>query len=210
MSNIINAINSLCLTAQNRLIDHHLIRRVCHLCKQTVELTGTQHLSFGKGSSDCRGQLEQAVCLFWIRRIMHTENACLARANQTIGRRDIGSDHEILDQPLRFALAALADGYGFTILIHHDPAFFQIECQRFAFMPRQIKGPPGTEQVVQNAMPNPDISLIKASPKDRLHLIIGQSGMRADQRAVDAEICSLAILVDVDFGHHGGAVLIRA
>ena len=70
--------------------------------------------------------------------------------------------------------------------------------------------PAGTEQVVQSAMPNPDINLIEASLKDRLHLIIGQSGMRVDQRAVDAEICSLAILVNVDFGYHGGAVLIRA
>ena len=43
-----------------------------------------------------------------------------------------------------------------------------------------IQGPPGTEQVVQSAMPNPDIRFSEASLKDRLHLIIGQSGMRAD------------------------------
>ena len=54
---------------------------------------------------------------------MNTENTWLARANEAIGSCDIGGDHEILNQPLRLTLAALADGDGLTILIYHDPAF---------------------------------------------------------------------------------------
>ena len=59
-------------------------------------------------------------------------------------------------------------------------------------------------------MPNPNVSLIDGTLKNRLYLIIGQSCVRADQRAVDMEIGSIANLVDDDFGYHRSAVLIRA
>ena len=61
---------------------------------------------------------------------------------QRTGCRDIGSDHEILDQPVRIEPVARRDGRDAALFIEHHAALGDVELERFALVAGGQQGTP--------------------------------------------------------------------
>ena len=123
MPDIIDAVDSFCLTSQNRLIHRQSIRSVFGKRQYLVEMMGAKHLSGGKIAANRFGELGKGGRFFGVGRVMDAKNAWLAAGNQAVGRSDIGRNHEIFDQTLRLGLRPLGYGNGFAGFIHNNAAF---------------------------------------------------------------------------------------
>ena len=67
-----------------------------------MKRVGPQHAALGKLMSSVRQEFAQRVELFRRRLVVHAIDQRHVRLLQRLGGRDVGEDHEFLDQPVRF------------------------------------------------------------------------------------------------------------
>ena len=84
--------------------------------------------------------------LFRVRRIVHPVHAGLVPRLQLLGRRDIGEDHEFLDQPVAVEPGARHDRDRPPLAVEHDPVLGQVELQRAARPPGPVERGEGAVQ----------------------------------------------------------------
>ena len=104
MPNIINAINSLGLTAQYRFIDCCHIGGASRGVENLIEMMRAQYLSHIEIGANGLGQLGKIGGFFRVWRVMNAKHAEFFCRNQPVCRRHIGGDHKIFNQALCLVL----------------------------------------------------------------------------------------------------------
>ena len=207
MANILDAVDSLCLASQNRLIDHGFIRCAGYMGQQRVELPRAQNLAARQFRADRIGKVAQRVHLFRVGLVVNAEHAGAHGLCQCLRRRDIGRDHVVLDQALRVALRPLDDRVRHPVFIKKHTPFLEVQRQWLTRLPRRVERPPGSEQVGNDAVLQRDAGLVMSPFVPCLNLIIGQPCCRADQRPFKPVRDHLAAVIEDHFRDHRRAWL---
>ena len=102
MAKVLRRIFGLRLAAQHDLVDQPLDLAAFDLGEDAVEAVGLEHAALGQRNVDGRQKFAQRVELFLGRLVVHAIDQRHARALAAFGGGDIGQNHELFDQPVRF------------------------------------------------------------------------------------------------------------
>ena len=102
MAEILRRIFGLRLAAQHDLVDQPLDLAAFDLGKNAIEAVGFQHAALGQRDVDRRQKFAQRIEFFLGRLVVHAIDQRHARALASFGGGDIGQNHELFDQPVRF------------------------------------------------------------------------------------------------------------
>ena len=97
---VLRGIFGLRLRAQHHLVDELLDVAALHPRQDAVEMRGPQRPALGQRDVEALQELAQRVHPLGIGLVVHAIDQRHARALQRLGRRDVGEDHEFLDQPV--------------------------------------------------------------------------------------------------------------
>src|SRR6185312_2170485 len=100
-------------------------------------------LAFGQGQAvyaDAVEEFAQRRELRRVRTVMHPVHAGTLQALQLLGRRDIGGDHEFLDQAMAVEALARLDARDPTSGGEQDPPFRQVEVERPTALAGALEG----------------------------------------------------------------------
>ena len=95
-------------------------------------------------------EVAQRCELLLRRRGVHAIHHRLVQAFQFLGGRDVGEDHELLDQPVAVEARPWRDAAHDALVVQHDTALRQVEIERAA---RGAGGEQGTKRRIQMRMP---------------------------------------------------------
>ena len=102
-------------------------------CAQdAVELLGAQRAALRQRDVERLQELAQRFDLLQRRLVVHAVDQRHARLLQRLGRRDIGEDHELLDQPMRVEPLRRDDAIDRAVGFQQDFALGQVEIERAA------------------------------------------------------------------------------
>ena len=146
-----------------------------------------------KSRSDCE--------LLLRRRGVHAIHHRLVQALQFLGGRDVGEDHELLDQPVAVEARPWRDAAHDALVVQHDTALRQVEIERAA---RGAGGEQGTKRRIQMCMPG------VARVVRLLQALVGKACGAAHQAAAEAMGGLSAVRVNVEFDEQTAAILVRA
>ncbi len=132
MAEIFRRIDRLALRAQHDVRDHFLLAAFAGELQDLIELAG-RTAPFGESviesSQDNRGWRRA----FRVGRVMHAIYLRCPAFLQHLRRRDVGEDHELLDQAMRVKRSRRIDARDRAVGIKDDLALGQIEIERRAF-----------------------------------------------------------------------------
>ena len=132
MAHIRRRIISLRLRAQNLFHDLRPLVAVDHRVEDLVEGLGPHHLPERELNSKGLEIVLERDKLLAARRFVDAVHDRGFLRLQRLGRRNVGGDHVILDQPHRIEPLARGDRENAPLLVEHHAAFRQIEVQRRA------------------------------------------------------------------------------
>src|SRR5579885_2952247 len=101
MTEVPRRIDGLCLAAQDQLMNERRMGRVGGPPEHRVEMMWPEHLTLGQrktGDAEASQELAERVELRGIGWLVDAVHAGLAQTLQGFGRRDIGQDHQLLDE----------------------------------------------------------------------------------------------------------------
>ena len=117
---------------------------------------------------------------------MHPIDQRHARALESLGGGDVGSDHEFLDQPVCFEPFRSDDAVDGAVGLEQNLSLGQVEVERCALVAGVLEGPVGGVERHQHRLDEP-LRILVSRPADcRLRLRVRQLGCRADQDAMKA------------------------
>ena len=131
MAVVLRGVFGLGLAAQHDLIDELLGVAALHPVENEVEAAPAGALRLlGKRDVERRQELAQRVELLQRRLVMDAVDERRVRPLQRLGGRDIGEDHELLDQPMRVEPRRRDHPVDGVVGLEHDLALGQIEIER--------------------------------------------------------------------------------
>ena len=132
MPDIVGMIGRLRLAAQHHLIHHLRIRLVGHASQHTIQIARMHLVPRWQRNPQPVQKAAEIGELLVGRRRMNPIHARFGQPLQFLGRRDIGQNHELLDQPVTIQTRPWQDGQHFALRTEGDFPFRQIEVQRAA------------------------------------------------------------------------------
>ncbi len=168
------------------------------LRQHAVEQSRAQRAAFREGNVQRLQKLRERVDLLQRRLVMHAVDQRERLLLQHLGRRDVGEDHELLDQLVRIETFGHDDAIDRAVALQEDLALGQIEIERIALVAGAlgagiggIERPPGSDRAGSGGVVGPAV--------DRgLRLRVVQLRRRAHQDAVEA----VRALAPVGAEHH--------
>ena len=109
-----------------------LVLGALHARQNLVEVAGPHRLALGEADVERREEFAQRLDLLRRRLVVHAVDQRRARALQRLGRRDVGEDHELLDQPVRVEPRRDDHAIDGAVGLEQDLALGQIEIERLA------------------------------------------------------------------------------
>ena len=94
---------------------------------------GLQRAALGKRNVDRGEELAQGLDLLEARLVVHPIDQRHVRALERLGRRHVGEDHELLDQPVGIEPRRRDHPIDGAVGPEHDLALGEIEIERLAF-----------------------------------------------------------------------------
>jgi len=134
MAVVLGRVLGLRLTAQHHLVDELLVLGAAHARQDAVEIGRPHRLTLGELDVERRHELAQRLDLFrrWL--VVHAIDQRHAGALQRLGRRDVGENHEFLDQPVRVEAWRSDDAVDRAVGLQNDLALWQVEIERLALV----------------------------------------------------------------------------
>ena len=149
---IFGGIFSLRLRSQHHLVDKLLVVLAFDLGEDAIELLGTHCAALRHGNVQRRHELPQRLDLLQRRLIVNAVDQRHPRSFECLGRGDVGEDHELLDQPVRFQPLRRDDAIDGAVGLEQDLPLGQVEIERPArlagFLQRVIGGVERLEHVI--------------------------------------------------------------
>ncbi len=133
---VLGGIFGLRLAAQHDFVDELLVVAALHLLEDAVEGFRLEHAAFGERNVERGEEFVQRGDLLLRRLVMHAVDQRHARFFQRLGGGDIGEDHELLDQPMRFQPLGADDAIDGAVGLEQDLALGQIEIERLTLIAR--------------------------------------------------------------------------
>ena len=195
MPGVLRTVERLRLAAQHRFHDQCLFGRVRNVLEHAVEQARRDHLPQCEFLA-LRGQIfAEGEQLLAARLFVHAVDHRRGLGLERLGRRDIGSDHEILDHAMRIEPFADGDFLDHARVVEADLPFGQFEIERVTGLPRLEQQLPRAPQVLE-------VFGRVAGIDRRLRVFIGDVLRQAHDGAREAPVADLAILVDADVTGH--------
>ena len=127
------------LRAQHDVVDDLLVLGAPDLRQDGIETARGHDLAFGELDPDCGQELTEVVQLLEAWFGVGAIDERLAALLQQFGRRDIGEDHELLDEPMRVEPSGHHHAIDGAIGLQDDLAFRQVEVERLALFARDLE-----------------------------------------------------------------------
>ena len=168
------------------------------------------HLALGEADVERGEKFAQRLDLLRARLVVHAIDQRHARALQRLGRRHIGEDHELLDQPVRVEPRRGDHAIDRAVGLQQDLALGQVEVERLALGALALDGRVGRIERLDHRCEQGAGRLVGAAVGGVLRLRVVQLRGRAHQHAMER----VAALAPVRADHHAHgerrAVLVRA
>src|SRR5215470_2145317 len=139
MTNVVWAVDGLCLAAKDEVIDEGRLWSSRRAAQHPVEQLRFEGLPFGKGETGnacLREKSPQSLHLLRVRRVMHAIHARLVACLELLGGGHICQDHELLDQPMAVEANGALDRHRTPLGIEQDAMFGDIEIECAALSAR--------------------------------------------------------------------------
>src|SRR5262245_15254779 len=210
MAIVLGRIFGLCLRAQDDFVDELLSVSSLYARQDPIESFGLEYAAFGEGDVERRKEFTQRLHLFDRRLIVHPVNKRNARTLQRLGRRDVGQNHELFDQPVRFEPLGRYDAVDAAIALEQNLALGQVEVEGLSLGSSARHGFISGIKRFEDRL-DQRFRVLIGPPADRgLSLLIGQLGGRPHQDAVEGVRAFASVGADYDAYCEGGTVLARS
>ena len=186
MAEILRAVIGLRHGAERGEVDELALVASRGLVQQAVEMRGLEHLALGEGEARGVGSVAQGFELVLRRLLVNAEEQGRLLLDQLLRRRDVGEDHELLDQPVRVEPFGEVDAFHDAILAEADAPFGQVEVERLAALARRLERGIGGIERLDHLLDEGRGLLVRVSVLGRLRLLVGQRGGGAHQAAHEA------------------------
>ena len=200
MAVVLVAVFGLRLGAQHHLVDQSLDRLAAHAAEDAVEMRRAHALALGQLDADGAQELDQVVELLDARRVMGAIDQRRMRGFERLGGGDIGEDHELLDQPVRFEPLRPAHVLEASLGVEDELALGQIEIERIAPLALDLDHRMGGVERLQHAVEQRRRRLVRPPVDRRLRLLVGELGGRAHHDAME-RVRALAPVGAEDHAH---------
>ena len=164
MADIVRAVFGLRLAPQHHLVDQRRFRRVGDAAQHAIEVARMHLIAGWQRNAEPVQEVAQRREFFIGRRRVHAIHHRLVQALQFLRGRDVGQDHELLDQPVAVEARPRCDAAHDAVVVQHDPALRQVEIERAA---RSAGGEQGTKRRIQMRMPGVAVRRAPAAPPRR-------------------------------------------
>mgnify|MGYP003349289406 CR=1 FL=1 len=181
MSAPLRRVHRLCLGAQHQLVDDRLVRRALDALQHLIEVPGPQALPGRQLVPErCQkvAQVLDALRLGLVVHAIHGRHLGIAEFDR---RRDVGSDHELLDDLVRIKVRARMYVGHVSVRPQSHDQFGRDDLQRLALPPRlhqHLVGAPNRGQQLLGHR-------VAAVVVNLLRLLVGQAHGRTHETAVE-------------------------
>ncbi|MNI36929.1 hypothetical protein D3C73_909970 [compost metagenome] len=207
VADVLGAVDGLHLGAQDHFVDHLGVGTVARLVQQLVEAFGIGRLALVPGLADGVQEVGQVEDLLLAGRVVDAVDQRRADLLQRLGGADVGLDHHLFDQAVRFQRAARLDGGDAAVGGHDDAALGTFDGQGAAALAALQHGAIGVPQRIEDGLHDGAGRIVQQAVDGGLRLFVGQLGVGAHQAARELVSGLLAVPVENHPHGHAGAVL---
>ena len=186
---VLRGVFRLRLRAQHDLVDQLLVLGAFHARKDLVEVARAQRLTLGQRDVECGKKFAQRLELLRRRLVVHAIDQRGSRALQRLGRRDVGEDHELLDQPVRIEARRNHDAIDRAVWFEQDLALGQIEIERLALRALALDRRVGRVERLDHRIEEGAGGLVRAPVGGLLRLRVMKLRGGAHQHAMESVAC---------------------
>ena len=174
-----------------------------------LKASGRSVAALGQRDVERRQEFAQRVELFRRRLVVHAIDQRNARALAGFRRGDVGEDHELLDQPMRFEPLRHDHAIDGAVGLEHDLALGNFEVERAALVAgaahRPIRGIKRFEDRLDDRLGD----FVGPAGNGELRLLVMQPRGGADQHAMEGVRAFAAVGADHHAHRERRAVLVR-